>query len=127
MDIIEQLYKYPRELSIGQQQRAAIARTLTMEPRLILLDEITSALDPERVQEIADIVKNLARSGITILIVSHQVSFARRIADKVLFLNEGACIYNGALSAEGDLKSLPSEMKRFVQADYDVEDIQNEI
>lgn len=122
LDISEQLYKYPRDLSTGQQQRAAIARTLAMEPHLILLDEITSALDPERVREIANIVKDLAHSGITILMVSHQVALAKWIADKILFLSEGMCIYNGPPAALNDLKDLPPETRRFVQADSYLEE-----
>lgn len=89
LGVEDQLKKYPRELSIGQQQRAAIARTLAMEPELILLDEITSALDPERSLEIAKVVESLAKMGMTMLIVTHHIWLAEKVADKFVFLFHG--------------------------------------
>jgi polar amino acid transport system ATP-binding protein len=80
---------YPARLSGGQKQRAAIARTLMMEPEIILFDEPTSALDPEMVSEVLDVIKGLAHTGITMLIATHEMSFAREVADRILFLAEG--------------------------------------
>jgi ABC-type polar amino acid transport system ATPase subunit len=80
---------YPSKLSGGQKQRVAIARTLAMEPKVLLFDEPTSALDPEMVKEVLDVIKSLAHTGITMLIVTHEMGFAREVADRVLFLDEG--------------------------------------
>ena len=80
---------FPRQLSGGQKQRVAIARALAMHPEILLLDEITAALDPEMVREVLDTVLELARSGKTMLIVTHEMAFARAIADRVLFIDEG--------------------------------------
>jgi polar amino acid transport system ATP-binding protein len=87
---------YPHELSGGQQQRVAIARALAMNPRLVLLDEITSALDPELVQEVLQTVKSLAREGTTMLIVTHEMRFARDISDRVVFMDGGEVAEEGA-------------------------------
>ena len=81
--------KYPSNLSGGQQQRVSIARTLCMEPELILFDEPTSALDPEMVGEVLDVMKNLADEGMTMIVVTHEMGFAREVADRVVFINEG--------------------------------------
>jgi polar amino acid transport system ATP-binding protein len=81
--------EYPDRLSGGQQQRAAIVRALAMKPKLLLLDEVTSALDPELVGEVLDVIRELAASGMTMLIATHEMSFAREIADRVCFLDEG--------------------------------------
>jgi polar amino acid transport system ATP-binding protein len=87
---------YPRELSGGQQQRVAIARTLAMEPKIILFDEITSALDPEMVAEVLAVVQRLAReSSITMLIVTHEMKFAREIADRTIFMENGSIVEDG--------------------------------
>ena len=83
---------YPRELSGGQKQRVAIVRALCMHPEVLLLDEITAALDPEMVREVLDVVLNLAKQGKTMLIVTHEMSFARAIADRVVFVDEGKII-----------------------------------
>lgn len=83
---------YPSRLSGGQKQRAAIARTLAMEPKVLLFDEPTSALDPEMVKEVLDVIKSLAHTGITMLIVTHEMGFAREVADRVLFLDEGKIV-----------------------------------
>ncbi len=83
---------YPRQLSGGQKQRVAIVRALSMHPEILLLDEITAALDPEMVREVLDVVLTLARSGITMLIVTHEMSFAQAIADRVIFLENGQIV-----------------------------------
>jgi polar amino acid transport system ATP-binding protein len=86
---------YPRQLSGGQQQRVAIARALALEPRLILFDEPTSALDPELVGEVLAVIKDLARSGTTMIVVTHEIAFAREIADHVVFLDAGRVVEQG--------------------------------
>ena len=90
--------KYPSQLSGGQQQRVAIARTMAMEPRVILFDEPTSALDPEMVGEVLDVMQNLARSGVTMVVVTHEMGFARQVADRVLFIDEGLVVEEGSPS-----------------------------
>jgi len=122
LDIRDQFHKYPPELSIGQQQRAAIARTLAMSPRLILFDEITSALDPLSARDISYIVRDLTKSGITVLIVSHQVAFIRQLVDHVLFLEEGKLSYDGSSSGFENLEKLPLSIKNFVRAGLYMED-----
>ena len=87
--LTEKATKYPANLSGGQQQRVSIARTLCMEPELILFDEPTSALDPEIVGEVLDVMKNLADHGMTMVVVTHEMGFAREVADRVVFINEG--------------------------------------
>ena len=82
-------HKYPFALSGGQQQRVAIARALAMSPKVMLFDEPTSALDPEMVKEVLDVMKKLAQSGMTMIIVTHEMGFAREVADRILFLDEG--------------------------------------
>jgi polar amino acid transport system ATP-binding protein len=86
---------YPRQLSGGQQQRAAIARALALEPQLILFDEPTSALDPELVGEVLSVIKDLARTGTTLVIVTHEIGFAREVADLVLLLDRGQVVEHG--------------------------------
>lgn len=88
--------KYPEQLSGGQQQRVAIARALAMEPRILLFDEPTSALDPEMVGEVLDVMKSLAHSGVTMLVVTHEMGFARQAADRVVFMDEGKIIETGS-------------------------------
>ncbi len=90
--IPEQAEKYPSELSGGQQQRVAIARALAMQPEIMLFDEPTSALDPEMIKEVLDVMRELATSGMTMLIVTHEVGFAREVADRVLMFDEGVII-----------------------------------
>ena len=90
--ILEQAHKYPGQLSGGQQQRVAIARALAMQPKIMLFDEPTSALDPEMVREVLDTMRNLANSGMTMVCVSHEVGFAREVADRVVFMDEGTII-----------------------------------
>jgi polar amino acid transport system ATP-binding protein len=89
------LRAYPDELSGGQQQRVAIARALAMKPELLLLDEITSALDPELVTEVLDVIRLLARDGMTMLIVSHEMAFVREVASRVVFLDGGRVVEHG--------------------------------
>ncbi|WSA22568.1 amino acid ABC transporter ATP-binding protein [Streptosporangium subroseum] len=86
---------YPRQLSGGQRQRVAIARALALEPKVILFDEPTSALDPELVGEVLDVVKDLAGSGTTLIVVTHEIGFAREIADTVVFMDEGRVVERG--------------------------------
>jgi general L-amino acid transport system ATP-binding protein len=90
--IPEQSSKYPGQLSGGQQQRVAIARALAMEPKIMLFDEPTSALDPEMIKEVLDVMRDLARSGYTILAVTHEMGFAREVADRVIFFDHGQIV-----------------------------------
>jgi polar amino acid transport system ATP-binding protein len=87
---------YPRQLSGGQQQRVAIARALALEPRLLLFDEPTSALDPELVGEVLDVIKDLAHRGTTMIVVTHEIGFAREVADTVVFMDDGRIVEQGA-------------------------------
>ena len=90
--ILDQSGKYPSQLSGGQQQRAAIARALAMEPKVLLFDEPTSSLDPEMVQEVLEVMRELAHTGITMVVVTHEMGFAREVADRVAFMAEGRLI-----------------------------------
>ena len=87
---------YPPQLSGGQQQRVAIARALAMKPKVMLFDEPTSALDPEMVNEVLDVMKNLAREGMTMVVVTHEMGFAREVGDRVLFVDDGRIIEQGS-------------------------------
>ena len=93
--IPEQARKYPAQLSGGQQQRVAIARALAMQPKIMLFDEPTSALDPEMIKEVLDVMKELAQTGITMVVVTHEVGFAREVADRILFFDEGVLVEEG--------------------------------
>ena len=93
--IAEQAHKLPAQLSGGQQQRVAIARSLAMEPRVMLFDEPTSALDPEMVSEVLDVMRDLARSGMTMVIVTHEMGFAREVADRVIYVHAGVILEQG--------------------------------
>ncbi|MEV4459125.1 amino acid ABC transporter ATP-binding protein [Microbispora sp. NPDC004025] len=93
--IASQAGKYPAQLSGGQQQRAAIARALAMDPKMILFDEPTSALDPEMVQEVLDVMTGLARDGMTMMVVTHEMGFARRAANRVVFMADGQIVEEG--------------------------------
>ncbi len=93
--IPEQAHKYPGQLSGGQQQRVAIARALAMRPKVMLFDEPTSALDPEMVAEVLDAMKELARSGMTMIVVTHEMGFAREVADRVVFMADGEVVEVG--------------------------------
>ena len=97
--IPEQADKYPAQLSGGQQQRVAIARALCMQPRIMLFDEPTSALDPEMVKEVLDTMVDLAREGMTMLCVTHEMGFARAVADRVIFMDQGQIIEEGTPDA----------------------------
>jgi ABC-type polar amino acid transport system ATPase subunit len=90
--IPEQAHKYPAQLSGGQQQRVAIARALAMRPRLMLFDEPTSALDPEMVKEVLDAMIALADTGMTMIVVTHEMGFAREVAHRILFMDAGAIL-----------------------------------
>jgi glutamate transport system ATP-binding protein len=90
--VAEQAGKYPAQLSGGQQQRVAIARALAMEPKLMLFDEPTSALDPEMIKEVLDVMVDLARGGMTMIVVTHEMGFARTAADRVIFMSDGAIV-----------------------------------
>lgn len=90
--ILEQARKYPAQLSGGQQQRVAIARALAMQPKIMLFDEPTSALDPEMVREVLDVMRNLADSGMTMVVVTHEVGFAREVADRVILMDRGLIV-----------------------------------
>ena len=91
----DQVKKFPYQLSGGQQQRVAIARTLAMQPKILLFDEPTSSLDPEMVSEVLDVIKNLARTGVTMIIATHEMNFARSVADKIIFMDNGSIIEEG--------------------------------
>ena len=92
VQIAEQAHKYPGQLSGGQQQRVAIARSLCMNPSLLLFDEPTSALDPEMIKEVLEVMVGLAKDGITMVVVTHEMNFAQTVADRVLFMDEGKII-----------------------------------
>jgi general L-amino acid transport system ATP-binding protein len=93
--IPEQADKYPAQLSGGQQQRVAIARALAMQPKIMLFDEPTSALDPEMIKEVLDVMVELAESGMTMLVVTHEMGFARAVADRMYFFDEGMVVESG--------------------------------
>ena len=95
VQIPEQAQKRPRELSGGQQQRVAIARSLCMEPKIMLFDEPTSALDPEMISEVLDVIIDLAEEGMTMMVVTHEMGFARRAADRMVFMDKGEIIEMG--------------------------------
>jgi ABC-type polar amino acid transport system ATPase subunit len=102
--IADQADKYPSQLSGGQQQRVAIARALCMKPKIMLFDEPTSALDPEMIQEVLDVMVGLAREGMTMVCVTHEMGFARTVADRVVFMDAGRIVEEGA---PGDFFSNP--------------------
>jgi polar amino acid transport system ATP-binding protein len=95
VNITEKADAYPAKLSGGQQQRVAIARSLAMNPKAILFDEPTSALDPEMIGEVLDVMKNLAREGMTMVVVTHEMGFAREVADRVIFMDHGKIVEEG--------------------------------
>lgn len=98
VEIPEQAFKYPEELSGGQKQRVAIARALAMEPQIMLFDEPTSALDPEMIKEVLDVMIDLASEGMTMVVVTHEMGFARQVAHKILFMDKGQIIEEGAVN-----------------------------
>ena len=97
--VASQADKVPAQLSGGQQQRVAIARSLAMRPKAMLFDEPTSALDPEMINEVLDVMVDLARQGMTMIVVTHEMNFARRVADRVVFMADGAVVEEGAPDA----------------------------
>ena len=92
VQIADQAYKFPGQLSGGQQQRSAIARALCMQPKIMLFDEPTSALDPEMIKEVLDAMVNLAKGGMTMIVVTHEMGFAKEVADEVIFMDEGMIV-----------------------------------
>ena len=92
VQIVDQAYKFPGQLSGGQQQRSAIARALCMEPKIMLFDEPTSALDPEMIKEVLDAMVNLAKGGMTMIVVTHEMGFAKDVADEVIFMDDGMIV-----------------------------------
>lgn len=96
--LADKVYEYPERLSGGQQQRVAIARALAMNPKIMLFDEPTSALDPEMVGEVLAVMKDLARSGMTMVVVTHEMGFAREVGDRVIFMDEGLIVEEGVPS-----------------------------
>ena len=92
VQIVDQAKKFPGQLSGGQQQRSAIARALCMEPKIMLFDEPTSALDPEMIKEVLDAMVNLAKKGMTMIVVTHEMGFAKEVADEVIFMDEGMIV-----------------------------------
>ena len=93
--IPEKVDVYPSQLSGGQQQRVAIARALAMQPKIMLFDEVTSALDPEMIYEVLEVMETLCREGMTMVVVSHEMGFARKVADRVIFMDEGRIVEEG--------------------------------
>ncbi|MBT5187935.1 MAG: amino acid ABC transporter ATP-binding protein [Kordiimonadaceae bacterium] len=104
----EQADKFPAQLSGGQQQRVAIARALAMEPKVLLFDEPTSALDPEMVGEVLEVIQALAHSGVTMIVVTHEMGFARQVANRVIFMDEGQIVEQGSPS---DIFDNPQEIR----------------
>jgi ABC-type polar amino acid transport system ATPase subunit len=95
VDIPDKAGAYPAQLSGGQQQRVAIARALAMQPKIMLFDEPTSALDPEMINEVLDVMVALAREGMTMLVVTHEMGFARKVAHRIVFMDEGRILEEG--------------------------------
>jgi polar amino acid transport system ATP-binding protein len=93
--IPEKIHSYPAQLSGGQQQRVAIARALAMQPKIMLFDEPTSALDPEMINEVLDVMINLAREGMTMIVVTHEMGFAKKVSHRIIFMDEGQIIEEG--------------------------------
>src|SRR5207253_4904178 len=91
----DKLHEYPERLSGGQQQRVAIARALAMDPHVMLFDEVTSALDPELVKEVLDVMRELAAEGMTMVVVTHEMGFARDVGDRILFMDDGVIAEEG--------------------------------
>ena len=111
--LLEKIDAYPNQLSGGQQQRVAIARALAMQPKIMLFDEPTSALDPEMVGEVLAVMQALADEGMTMVVVTHEMGFARRVADRVLFIDEGVIVEQGEPSAIFD-QPKEERTKRFL-------------
>ncbi|MBA8904223.1 MULTISPECIES: amino acid ABC transporter ATP-binding protein [unclassified Phyllobacterium] len=112
----EKFDAYPDELSGGQQQRVAIARSLAMQPKVMLFDEVTSALDPELTEEVLNVMEQLARDGMTMILVTHEMAFARRVATKTIFMHQGK-IWEEGLSKQLFSDPQTPELRQFVKAD----------
>ena len=106
---------FPDQLSGGQQQRVAIARSLAMNPKLMLFDEITSALDPELIKEVLGVLENLAQGGMTMILVTHEIGFARKVSDRVVFMHQGM-IWESGPPEEFFHKPKTGELANFLQA-----------
>ncbi len=113
--LAEKIDAYPDQLSGGQQQRVAIARSLAMQPQVMLFDEITSALDPELVGEVLKVLEEMARDGMTMMLVTHEIGFARKVANRVVFMHEGR-IWEEGLAAETLAKPRTPELETFLNA-----------
>ena len=113
-DVVNQAKKYPSELSGGQQQRVAICRALILEPEVLMFDEPTSALDPEMIGEVLEVILGLVRDGMTMLIVTHEMGFARRVANQIIFMEEGRIIERGSDSSFFENPSNP-RTREFLQ------------
>src|SRR5438067_2395561 len=121
VDLEDKLHAYPTQLSGGQQQRVAIARALAMRPRLMLFDEITSALDPELVGEVVKVLERLATSGMTMVLVTHEMGFARRTADTLVFMHRGR-IWEKGPPRESFAAPKTPELEGFIRAVLDPND-----
>ena len=125
--LAEKAHQHPHQLSGGQQQRVAIARALMMEPHVMLFDEVTSALDPELVGEVLIVMRDLARSGMTMLVVTHEMQFAREVGDRVVFMDEGRIVEEGR---PADVLDRPQEertrrfLRRSLQLAHSLEDLE---
>jgi polar amino acid transport system ATP-binding protein len=115
VDLEDKIVAYPDELSGGQQQRVAIARSLAMQPKLMLFDEITSALDPELIGEVLKVLESLAEQGMTMILVSHEMGFARKVADRVVFMHEGEIWETGPADKMFDDPQTP-ELQNFINS-----------
>jgi polar amino acid transport system ATP-binding protein len=115
VDLEDKIASYPQQLSGGQQQRVAIARALAMEPRLVLFDEITAALDPELIGEVVRVLDRLARDGMTMVLVTHEMGFARRSADTIVFMHQGR-IWEKGLPAKLFGAPATAELTSFIDA-----------
>src|SRR3954452_17799235 len=113
--LADKLHAYPDELSGGQQQRVAIARSLAMQPALMLFDEITSALDPELVGEVLKVLESVAEEGMTMMLVTHEMNFAKNVADRVIFMHEGR-IHEDGPAREALLEPRTAELRSFLNA-----------
>jgi polar amino acid transport system ATP-binding protein len=113
--LVEKATAYPEQLSGGQQQRVAIARSLAMQPKVMLFDEVTSALDPELRGEVLKVIEELAAGGMTMVMVTHEMAFARRVADQIVFMHAGRNWECGPADILNDPQS--PELKQFVQSD----------
>ena len=113
--LADKLFAYPDELSGGQQQRVAIARSLAMQPTLMLFDEITSALDPELVGEVLRVLEDVAREGMTMMLVTHEMNFAKNVADRVIFMHEGR-IHEDGPARETLIEPRTAELRSFLSA-----------